>query len=207
MSSTSRRQFLSTFGLVSLYLNLASPRLVFAATNAGFPLSKTERLTLAAFGDVIIPAFENGPAASTAQVPDYIERLLANKLPRFRWFARPTAWLGYYKKLFRRLDEIAQRKNDGKSFANLSEQQRIDVVTEMAQNHAGQVGYQVAGLPSAESIDDAQLFGLVRLHIFHGYFGSPEYGGNKNSKGWESIGYICHFGYSGDQSKCPEHIM
>ena len=40
-----------------------------------------------------------------------------------------------------------------------------------------------------ESIDTTEFFQILREHTAMGFFGNPEYGGNRNKAGWKLIGF------------------
>jgi hypothetical protein len=118
-----------------------------------------------------------------------------------------TEWQPYYKKLVRRLDDNSTKLADGKDFTSLSASQKETIISDFSRSSNAQVGYRIAGMPSAEVATDRDLFDMVRLHVIQSYFSLPEYGGNKDYKGWEAVGYVCNFNYPKDQSQCPPHTI
>jgi gluconate 2-dehydrogenase gamma chain len=174
------------------------------------PLEPSEWQTLNALADVIIPSSPEGPSASEAGALAYLEKLLADRVPRWKLHPRrvPTfsRLLPYYRKLIDRVDAISREKFDV-SFAQATADQREKVVEALATAAKGQVGYRVVGLSPVEKASDQELFSMARGHVIQGYFAEPKYGGNRDYRAWESVRHTCHFNYPKEKSSCPPHVM
>ncbi len=130
-------------------------------------LSATQRRTLEAMLDRLVPKDELGPGAVEMGAAEYIDRSLADALA-----TEKVAFLAGLS----RTDQFATT-SQGAGFAELSSDKKDAVLTAM---EAGR----------AEGFTDAQgFFNRVRRLNLEGMFGDPYYGGNKNFAGWDLIRY------------------
>lgn len=156
----------------------------------------TERKTLAAMMDRIIPADAHGPSATEAGCLVFIDAQLAGE-----YGAGSTLFLGKplnpqneaqlmgapqfiatprerYASGLKALEAYA-RKTDGKSFAELSAE-RIDAIL---------TGLEAGKIDLGEGGNGQAFFELVLQNTREGYLSDPLYGGNKGMVGWKMIGF------------------
>jgi hypothetical protein len=128
-------------------------------------LNETQRATAAALCDVIIPADDKGPSASSVNVPDFIDE----------WISAPYPGHDDDKRLIteglRWLDEES-RKRFGAAFVGLTPQQKTAICDD------------ICYLPRAtpEFRRAAQFFRRYRDLTAGGYYSTPE--------GMKDIGYV-----------------
>lgn len=143
--------------------------------------------------DTMIPADETGPGAVEAGVAEFIDAQMNTPYGKGElWYMqgpfdpKAPAVFGYQlpyspAELYRRgLAELASvlQKQYGKSFSQLNEAERIDVVTAL----------EKATLPMTE-VPAGTLFGQVLQNVHEGYFCDPADGGNKGMGAWKMIGF------------------
>ena len=161
-SDVSRRSVLATAALIP----------VTAISSAGQPpqpaLPASERRTLEAFVDRLIPRDGNGPSAVECGVANYIDRSLAGFLA--------TEKAAFLEGLAA-VDAFA-RGAHGQPFAELAPAVRDDVLLAMENNTA-------SGFASGS----AAFFNRVRRLTLEGMFSDPYYGGNRGFAGWDLIRY------------------
>jgi hypothetical protein len=126
-------------------------------------LTKPEMVTLAAMGDMIIPADEKSPAASKVNATDYINEIASepsrgNLLVQIRG---GVAWIN-----------AESRTRFNKEFHELSETEKIAICDDICFVPKAKPGY-VAG---------AMFFDRVRDLTAGGFYTTPQ--------GWKDIGYI-----------------
>lgn len=121
-------------------------------------LTPAQMKTLVAFIDRLIPRDELGPGAVDAGAQIYIDRVLAgpNASEKESFIQGLEGVDANAKKLF------------GAAFAELSADQRDQVLTEML---------------------NGPFFNRARRLTLEGMFSDPYYGGNKNFAGWDLIRY------------------
>jgi gluconate 2-dehydrogenase gamma chain len=124
-------------------------------------LTATQRTTLEAIGERLVPTDEHGPGAVACGAVDYVGQALAGDYADL---------MPAYVAGLRALDARA-RAREGHAFADC---------TPDAQD---------ALLSETETSADPAFFELVRRHVFEGMFGDPSYGGNRDGAGWELLGY------------------
>lgn len=130
-------------------------------------LTPAQLRTLEAFIDRLIPRDENGPGAVDAGAQNYIDRQLAGYLR-----AEKDTFLAGLEAV----DSYARRTH-GAALADLSAEQRDEVLTAIDENRA-------EGLPTGRA-----FFNRARRLTLEGMFGDPYYGGNGNFAGWDLIQY------------------
>jgi len=130
-------------------------------------LSASERQTLEAFIDRLVPKDELGPGAVECGAANYIDLSLADALAGEK---------GNFVEGLAAVDAFA-RKDHGGAFTGLTPEKRDEVLT------AFEAG-QVSGFANARA-----FFARVRRLTLEGMFSDPYYGGNKNFAGWDLIRY------------------
>jgi gluconate 2-dehydrogenase subunit 3-like protein len=125
-------------------------------------LTDAEKRTVTALADLIIPADEFGPAASTVGVPDFIDEWVSAPYPQMQGELKTIrtglAWI----------DGEAQ-KRFGKSFAECAPEQQTALVDDIVKEGAD-ARKQAYG-----------FFKLFRDRVAGGYYSTKE--------GWKAIGY------------------
>jgi gluconate 2-dehydrogenase gamma chain len=165
----SRRTVLGSVAATTTYALIPLTMLSEAghAQQAASILTATERVTLDAFVDRLIPADASGPGAREAGVVDYIERALAE-------------WLGNERSsLVQGLQAIDAQaiSRHGSSFAELADGDKDALITAMENG-------QVEDMTNAQA-----LFNRLHRLTLEGMFSDPYYGGNRHYIGWDLIGY------------------
>ena len=121
-------------------------------------LTPAQMKTLTAFIDRLIPRDELGPGAVEAGAQIYIDRVLAGPNA-----SEKTSFVQGLEAA-----DAAGRRIHGAAFADLSADQRDQVITEML---------------------NTPFFNRARRLTLEGMFGDPYYGGNRNFAGWDLIRY------------------
>jgi gluconate 2-dehydrogenase gamma chain len=130
-------------------------------------LTPAQLRTVEMFVDRLIPEDELGPGGAKAGAQNYIDRQLAGYLA-----AEKDAFVAGLEGL-----DAYARRTHGAAFADLSADQRDEVLTAMDNNHA-------------EGFTQARMFfNRARRLTLEGTFGDPHYGGNKDFIGWDLIKY------------------
>jgi gluconate 2-dehydrogenase gamma chain len=83
-----------------------------------------------------------------------------------------------YRKALAALDQYCQSNFGGKRFADLSDQQKDDLLKNIE-----------VGKTKLEGTDGKSFFALVIKDVQMGFFADPLYGGNRDMAGWKMIGY------------------
>ena len=177
-----RREWLKRIGAAAavpprMLLPLVSPSGVPVPTLAQSPgasaagpletLTAAEFETLGAIAARLIPTDANGPGASEARAPQYIDRALGGALASFR---------ETYRAGLAALDRYAENTK-GSPFVRLSAADQDGLLRDVERNAA-------AGFSNAPV-----FFNLVLAHTIQGTFCDPHYGGNASFVGWDLIGY------------------
>ena len=197
MEDVSRRSFLKAVGAAAVPAVLpAGAELAHAAAAAPNVrpsytfLNTGEAAWLEAAVARLIPADPTGPSAVEAGVPVYIDRQLAGAWGAGERFYRSGPWQegtpsqGYQLpftpvELFRNaLRVLSRERTQGRLFGELpaAEQDAYLKALESGQRDLG-------GVPS-----NVFFQSLLEVTI-EGYFSDPIYGGNKDMKAWEMIGF------------------
>jgi len=131
-------------------------------------LTASERHTLDAFVDRLVPKDELGPGALEMGAANYIDLSLADYLaPEKASFVEGLA----------AVDAYARTQYDAR-FADLTPEKKDTVLTAMDNGTA-------SGFPPNSRV----FFNRVRRLTLEGMFCDPYYGGNKNFAGWDLIRY------------------
>jgi gluconate 2-dehydrogenase gamma chain len=131
-------------------------------------LTSSQRQTLTAFIDRLIPSDENGPGALESGVADYIDRSLADALA-----AEKPAFLAGIAAV-----EAYTRRTTARDFADLPADWKDAILGAMENNTA--TGFEP---------DSRTFFLRVRQLTLEGMFGDPFYGGNRAFAGWDLVRY------------------
>jgi gluconate 2-dehydrogenase gamma chain len=142
--------------------------LVLSAQPVASSFSPTQRQTLEAFTNRLVPRDQFGPGASECGVADYIDRALSD-------FLAPEKTL--FLEGLSVVDGFAQRSH-GAPLTQLPAEQQDAVLTALEAN-------TVPGFKP----DSRTYFNRVRQLTMEGMFGDPFYGGNKAFAGWDLIRY------------------
>jgi hypothetical protein len=150
----SRRAIIATAALVPV----AAIKSAAQASDSVF--SQTQRRTLTAFADRLVPKDELGPSASECGAVIYIDRALAGPLA-----AEKASFL-------EELDAVDgfARKTHGALLAELAPDKQDEVLAALEKNSRA-------------------FFARVRRLTLEGVFSDPYYGGNKGFAGWDLIRY------------------
>lgn len=148
---------------------------------------------LSALVDTIIPADETGPSAIEAGVPEFIDAQMNTPYGKGQlWYMQgpfnpdAPAVFGYqlpyppdelYKKGLAGFAAAVQQQY-GKNFSALSEEQRIEAVSNLEKG-----GLAIGEVPAAA------FFGQLLQNVHEGYFCDPTDGGNKGMAAWKMIGF------------------
>jgi gluconate 2-dehydrogenase gamma chain len=166
-----RRGFLVSLAMLAT----APPRELFSRVStvpgaAGAGLAESEKASLAAFCELLIPADEF-PGAGDSGVPEFIEKLLSEAHPE---------WFGVYRSGLRAID-ASSRRLYRRDFSGLSAEEQTELVQRCERGD----------LSSEDWSDTNQraFFSLVLSHTMTGYYAHPQWGGNKGKRSWEMIGY------------------
>ena len=135
-------------------------------------LTDREMTTLRAALAQLLPKDELGPGAVEAGVDVYIDTALAHAY---------TALLPTYRTLLAAVEKAAASAH-GLSFASLA---AADQIALLGQLEAG----KAPGVAVSDQAAAAKGFQLLLAHMREGMFGDPMYGGNRNTAGWQLIGY------------------
>ena len=130
-------------------------------------LSASERQTLEAFVDRLVPKDELGPGAVECGAANYIDLALADAL---------AAEKGTFVEGLAAVDAFARKQYDV-PFTQLTPEKKDAVLTEIDEGRA-------TGFANARA-----FFARVRRLTLEGMFSDPYYGGNKNFAGWDLIRY------------------
>lgn len=156
-------------------------------------LTPDERSALDAFTSRLIPSDETGPGAHDADVLTFIDRQLAGYYGRGqRWymqgpFPEPLDTQGYQSEqppaqLIRdglaALDTYCRDEHEGRSFAELSEDEQDAVLTALDEEDV-----------EFEGLSAKAFFDFVHEITIEGFFADPIYGGNRDMAGWRLVGF------------------
>jgi gluconate 2-dehydrogenase gamma chain len=181
MAEFSRRQFIAATGgtLASIWLAAEAKELIAAGAHAARAarqatpppfqvLTADQAADLEAATAQIVPADET-PGAKEARVVYFIDKSLAT----FAKEQRPI----FEKGLKDLRSRTAKVNRNAKSFAALTEDQQIAVLTKLEK-------------------DKSEFFEALRSATIVGMLANPEYGGNYNKVGWKVIGFDDRFSWS-----------
>jgi gluconate 2-dehydrogenase gamma chain len=122
--------------------------------------------TVGAMAEQLVPK-DDYPGGKEAGVVGFIDSKLAGPYGKF--------YVDRYEAGLKLVDKVSQSLAAG-TFVSLNSEQQKKVLSSM---EAG-----IDGEPTAR-----EFFGLIREHIFEGYYGDPEHGANRNGESWKMIGF------------------
>ena len=129
-------------------------------------LTEAEFKTVEAIAGRIMPATDT-PGAIEAGAAIYIDRALAGPYGKH---------LATYQRAITELDRHCMA-SFGKPFAGLGAERQDEVLKSLEGG-------------SKNAVNDGQkFFALVLDHVMEGFFGEPQYGGNRDLIGWKLVGF------------------
>jgi gluconate 2-dehydrogenase gamma chain len=159
-----------------------------------------EAATVEAVVDRLIPADELSPGGKDCGCAVFIDRQLAGPQGRFegRYMSGPfqpgTKQQGpqspvtpaqQYRKALAALDATCRAKYDNRAFADLSDNQKDEVLTGLED-----------GSLKLQGTDGQSFFKLILEDTQNGFLADPIYGGNKDLVAWKMIGFPgTHYDY------------
>lgn len=159
-----------------------------------------EAATVEAFVDRLIPSDPETPGGKECGCAVYIDRQLAGPYGRNESyymmgpFQQGTKQQGpqsaltiaqQYRKGLGALDSACRGKYAGKSFADLSDAEKDEVITGLEH-----------GSLKLEGTDAEEFFKLILTDTRNGFLADPIYGGNKDMAAWKMIGFPgTHYDY------------
>jgi len=185
MTDISRRQFIAATGVAaaSVWLTAEAREVIAAGVHATKAtrfevLSDADAAEIEAAAAQIIPS-DDTPGAREARVVYFMDHALNT----FAKDQRDTFVKGA-KELRTR---AAKAQRGAKSFASLTSDQQIAVLTEMEK-------------------DKKSFFGALRYGTIAGMLANPEYGGNYNKAGWTMIGFNDQFSWAAPFGWYDRHV-
>jgi gluconate 2-dehydrogenase gamma chain len=159
-----------------------------------------EAATVEAFVDRLIPADSLSPGGKDCGCAVFIDRQLAGPYGRFEGyymkgpFQQGTKQQGpqsdvtpaqHYRKALAALDKACRDQYGGKSFADLADDQKDQVIKGLED-----------GSLKLDGTDSAEFFKLILKDTQNGFLADPIYGGNKDTASWKMIGFPgAHYDY------------
>jgi gluconate 2-dehydrogenase gamma chain len=159
-----------------------------------------EATTVEAFVDRLIPADELSPGGKECGCAVFIDRQLAGPQGRHEGYymsgpfqhgskeqglQSPTTPAESYRTALAALDKAARSKYGGKSFAELSDNQKDEVIRGLED-----------GSFKLDQSDGQEFFKLILKDTQNGFLADPLYGGNKDMASWKMIGFPgAHYDY------------
>jgi gluconate 2-dehydrogenase gamma chain len=156
-------------------------------------LNMAERQCVDAITARLIPSDAAGPGARDAGVVDFIDSQLAGFYGRGeRWymagpFAEGADTQGYqqehppaelYRRAISALDGYCRDQFDGRTFAELDEQEQDGVLTRIDEEEL-----------QLDGVSAKAFFDLVLENAIEGFFCDPIHGGNREMVGWRLVGF------------------
>jgi gluconate 2-dehydrogenase gamma chain len=162
--------------------------------------SPQEAATVEAFVDRLIPGDELSPGGRDCGCAVFIDRQLAGPYGRFEGlymagpFQQGTKQQGpqssqipaqHYRLALAALDKASRGKYAGKSFVDLSDEQKDEVMAGLEN-----------GSLKLDGTDSQEFFKLILKDTQNGFLADPVYGGNKDAASWKMIGFPgTHYDY------------
>ena len=159
-----------------------------------------EAKTVEAFVDRLIPPDPQTPGGKDIGCAVFIDRQLAGPYGRnenlymmgpFQQGTKqqgpqsPLTTAQQYRKAFAALDDACRNKYSGKSFADLSDEQKDEVIAGLEN-----------GSFKLNDFDGQSFFTLILTDTRNGFLADPIYGGNKDMAAWKMIGFPgTHYDY------------
>ena len=159
-----------------------------------------EASTVEAFVDRLIPADELSPGGKDCGCAVFLDRQLAGPYGRHEGFymsgpfqkgtkeqgpQSPTTPAQSYRTALAALDKAVRDKYAGKSFAELSDDQKDEMISGLEH-----------GSLKLDQTDGQEFFKLILKDTQNGFLADPVYGGNKDMASWKMIGFPgAHYDY------------
>ena len=159
-----------------------------------------EAATVEAFVDRLIPADQLSPGGKESGCAVFIDRQLAGPYGRLEGYylagpfqegtkqqgpQSPVTPAQHYRKGLAALDGACRAKYAGRSFAELSDSQKDEVIAGLEN-----------GSLKLDGIDSQDFFKLILKETQNGFLADPIYGGNKDMASWKMIGFPgAHYDY------------
>ena len=159
-----------------------------------------EAATVEAFVDRLIPPDPQTPGGKDIGCAVFIDRQLAGPYGRnenlymMGPFQQGTKQQGpqspltaaqQYRKALAALDDACHAKYGGKGFADLSDEQKDEVITGLEN-----------GSFKLDGFDGQSFFTLILTDTRNGFLADPIYGGNRDAAAWKMIGFPgTHYDY------------
>jgi gluconate 2-dehydrogenase gamma chain len=167
-------------------------------------LNDFEAKTVDAIAERLIPADDLGGGAHAAGVVYYIDRALAG-------FS--TNLQRVYRLGLRDLEALCQERFLS-SFTELSAEQQDNILRaflgpeipqpgeDPSRGELLSTGELPATQPEADQPRLRRLFAVIREHTVEGFFCDPAYGGNRDTVGWQLVGFPgAQWGYTAEQMR------
>jgi gluconate 2-dehydrogenase gamma chain len=161
-----------------------------------------EAVTVEAFVDRLIPSDDLSLGGKDTGCAVFIDRQLAGPYGRFEGyyvagpFQKGTKQQGpqsaitpaqQYRKALAALDNACRAKYSGKSFADLPDERKDEVIKGLED-----------GSLKLDGTDSQDFFKLILKDTQNGFLADPIYGGNKDMASWKMIGFPgAHYDYRG----------
>ena len=161
-----------------------------------------ERLFIDAAVDRLIPASPEGPSATEAHVPFFLDRQLNGPFGRGDHYFLGGPWKkgapeqGYqmrfspaqlYRAAIKAVNDYTAGAYGGAVFAKLAQADQDKVLK----------GLEGGTIQLDGGVDAKGFFAMVLQNTKEGYFSDPIYGGNKDMAAWKMIGFPgAHYDYS-----------
>lgn len=159
-----------------------------------------EATTVEAFVDRLIPADDLSPGGKDCGCAVFIDRQLAGPYGRFDGYymsgpfqkgtkqqgpQSPVTPAQHYRRALSALNSACRDKFGGKAFADLTDEQKDDVIGGLEHGT-----FKIGGTDSEE------FFKLILKDTQNGFWADPIYGGNRNLAAWKMIGFPgTHYDY------------
>ena len=151
--------------------------------------------------DRLIPADENGPSASQANVHVFLDRQMSGPFGRGEHFYLGGPWpngtpeQGYqsrftpaqlYRTAITAIDKYVGANFNGAAFSKLATDDQDTVLK----------GLESGEIKLDDGVDSKSFFAMLLQNTKEGYFSDPIYGGNKDMAAWKMIGFPgAHYDY------------
>jgi gluconate 2-dehydrogenase gamma chain len=162
--------------------------------------TRQEATTVEAFVDRLIPPDPQTPGGKDSGCAVFIDRQLAGPYGRNESYymegpfqpgtkqqgsQSPLTIGQQYRKALAALDDACRNKYGGKGFADLSDDQKDEVIAGLEN-----------GSLKLDGFDGQSFFTLILTDTRNGFLADPIYGGNKDMAAWKMIGFPgTHYDY------------
>jgi gluconate 2-dehydrogenase gamma chain len=162
--------------------------------------TQQEAATVEAFVDRLIPSDALSPGGKETGCAVFIDRQLAGPYGRFAGYymagpfqqgtkqqgpQSPVTPAQHYRKALLALDGACRAKYSDKSFADITDEQKDEVIKSLED-----------GSLKLDGTDSQNFFKLILKDTQNGFLADPIYGGNKDMASWKMIGFPgAHYDY------------